>query len=139
MTEKKSRPWLWPLLVAIAIAPLFVIGYIVIFQARYELAFDESTCPYELVEERHVGDDIRVREDRRSCQPDVEERRWVMHREGHREFELARRPLDAVAYRGDYRWTAEDENGRLRVTVYNPGMEQRSFREPGPDSGLVQY
>lgn len=139
MSDAGPPRWRKPLLVLAAVAPIGVVLYIVAFQARYELAFDEENCPYVEVELREVGPGVTVREDRRSCLDGVEERRWVVHRSGHRPFELARRPLEAAAYGQGYAWDAEDDGTQVRVVVRNPGLEPRSFREPGPDSGLVDY
>ena len=52
-----------------------------VFMAQNEAAFDEATCPYQVMETREVAEGVEVREDARRCQADVEEHRWVLLRE----------------------------------------------------------
>lgn len=126
-----------PALVLLATAPIGILFFSFVFMARYEAAFDEETCPYVEVETRELSEGASMREDRRACQEGIEERRWVLMREGEAELELGRRPLDAESYAGDYSWTAAiDDEDRATVDIRNPGHEMRRFREPSPDSGL---
>ncbi|HJL20203.1 MAG TPA: hypothetical protein RMH99_31340 [Sandaracinaceae bacterium LLY-WYZ-13_1] len=127
--------WKKALLVVLATAPIGVIAFSLFFMARYESDFDEARCPFEATETRPVRDGLSVREDRRVCQPGIEERRWVVLREGFAPLELGRRPLDEAAYES-YEWSATEEHGRVRIEIDNPGHDPRVFREPALDSGL---
>ena len=134
------KGWKKPLLIALATAPIGFFVFSLIFMARYEAAFDETQCPFAESDRQQVSPAILVREDRRTCQPGVEERRWTLLRDGRQPLELGRRTLDASAYEGEYRWTArEDDEQRVRVEIHNVGHEMRAFREPAPDSGMAVY
>lgn len=126
----ESRGWKRPLLIVLATAPLGVIALAFAFMARSEIAFDESRCPYgEDGEVRLVRQGVRVREDVRRCQEGVEEHRWVLLREGEPPVEIGRRRLDRPYFEGDYRWSAVEEDGRVRLEIENPGQPPRVFRE----------
>lgn len=132
-----AKGWKKPLLVVLATAPIGFAIFAFVFMAQYERAFDESRCPYEELETRAIAEGVAVREDRRVCQDDIEEHRWVILRDGRRELELGRRPLERHYYRGAYRWTAQESDGRVRIEIENPGLDMRAFREPHPDAGLT--
>lgn len=119
--------WLRIILVIPAIvAPLGIL----LFIARAELAHDASRCPYDEVEVRQVGPGIRVREDMRRCLEGVEERRFTVLRDGEAR-PLGVRRFAPEAFEGDgYGWEAQqEESGRVRVTVTNPGHRPRDFLE----------
>lgn len=119
--------WLRILLVIPAIvAPLGIL----LFIARAELAHDEERCPYSEVEVRQVAPDIRVREDFRRCLEGVEEHRFTVLRDGE-ERALGKRRFAPQAFEGEgYGWKAkQEESGRVRVTVTNPGHRPREFLE----------
>lgn len=135
VARRRVSGWKRPLLIVVATAPIGVVLVLFAFMARYEAAFDESRCPYEASEVRVVRLGLEVREDVRTCQPGVEEHRWVVLREGFDPLEIGRRPLNAADYRG-YSWTASEEEGRVHLEIRNPGHEPRVFREPPLDSEL---
>jgi hypothetical protein len=108
------------------LGPLLILGFIFVS----ELAHDEARCPYSQVETRQVADAIAVREDRRNCLWNIEERRFVVVR-GDRQHTLGRRRFRAEAFAaGRYRWkaavSAQDE---VSVSVYNEGHYDAAFRE----------
>ena len=123
------------ILVALALAPVGLLLFSMVFMARNEAAFDES-CPYAEVEVRQVTEGVRVREEARACQPGVEEHRWILLREGAAEEPIGLRRLDAALYR-DYRWEATiREDGRVRLEIINEDLDPRVFNEPHDDAGV---
>ena len=121
-------------LVIIATAPIGLAIYAFVFMVRSELAFDEAACPYVERETRDVDDGVRVREDERTCQPGVEEHRWVLLREDREALPIGQRRLEAGLYEG-YSWSARMEHGRVRLEIRNPGQDPRVFQGPVPDGG----
>ena len=121
-------------LIVIATAPIGLAIYVLVFMVRSELAFDEAACPYVEREMRDVEDGIRVREDERTCQPGVEEHRWVLLQEGREALPIGQRRLEAALYEG-YSWSARMEQGRVRLEISNPGQDLRIFQGPVPDGG----
>jgi len=121
-------------LIAVATAPVFVALFAFGFMIRSELAFDERTCPFEEREVREVAAGVSVREEARVCQPEVEEHRWVLLRDGHPELPVAQRRLDQRFFRGAS-WTAAWEDERVTVEIHNPGQPDRVFHGPAPDAG----
>ena len=104
----KGPAWKRPLLILLATAPLLVVGFSFVHMWQYEAAFDESTCPFVEGETREVADGVRVREDARTCQPEVEQHRWVLLRDGREPQPIALRVLGAEDWNG-YTWTASLE------------------------------
>ncbi len=129
-------PWKKAILVALALLPVGVLAYSMIFMVQNEAAFDESTCPYAEVELRVVSAGVSVREEGRTCQPGVEEHRWVLLREGEPEEPIGLRRLDAALYE-HYSWTATiQEDDRVRLEITNGDEEDpRVFHEPHDDAG----
>ena len=123
------KGWKRPILIVLATLPIGLIAFIMLFMARSEMAFDEARCPFEQGELRLVREGVAVREDARTCQEGVEERRWVLLREGRAPHEIARRRMDAQYFEGDYGWSASDEDDNVVLTIRNPGQEPRVFRE----------
>lgn len=145
MKERRPAPkivgWKKAILVALAVAPIGVAILSFVFMAKSELAFDERTCPYEEVEVRRVTPTAQVRDERRECQPGIEEHRWILLREGQDPVPLALRRLPSERYEG-YSWTATEETtegtaGRIRIEIRNPGQDLRVFREAAPDAGVA--
>lgn len=120
----------WARWVGLALAlpsVLLVIG-IAVFVARAEIAHDEESCPFEPVEVRDLASDVRVREDRRTCQPEIEEHRWVVER-GVQKREIGRRRLASHLYGAEvYDWVAELQDGVV-VQIRNDGVDSATFRE----------
>jgi len=128
------KRWKKPLLVVLALAPAVVLLGSMALMVRSEMAFDEATCPYEERELRRVTDGVEVREDARVCEEGVEEHRWVLLRRGQEPRPIALRRLEQSLYE-DYRWTAELDDGLVRIEIHNPGQDMRVFNEPPPDAG----
>ncbi|MFK7989156.1 MAG: hypothetical protein AB8I08_24265 [Sandaracinaceae bacterium] len=140
MTKKPAPKWRTPVLVVIATAPIAIIFGIFLYGNRYQSAFDEQTCPFEELSVQDVQARIQVREERRICQPDVEEHRWVLLREGRGALELGRRPLGLDAWTDGYHWETRVVNDRVRVLIHNVGQDEpRIFQEPSPEAGLAEY
>jgi len=117
------------ILVILATAPIGFAIFAFVFMARSELAFDESTCPFVQRETREVADGVRVREDERTCQPGVEEHRWVVLREGEEERTVGQRRLSAELYES-YSWTAELRNDQVRIEITDSSQDHpRVFNE----------
>lgn len=91
-----------------------VLGFIV----RNERAHDESRCKFTLHSQRDLGA-TQVIEERRSCLPDLEERRYLIQRAGSERFELARRRLNSARFASDrYKWSLrEDEQHKLVLRI----------------------
>jgi hypothetical protein len=121
--------WLIYVMVPGFLGPLLILAFIFVS----ELAFDVSRCPYATVETRRLSDAIAVREDRRVCLWDVEERRFSVVR-GERVRALGRRRFRASAFApGHYRWTAQrSAQDEVSVHVYNEGHDDAAFREGTP-------
>lgn len=119
-------------LVIIATAPIGLAIYAFVFMAQSEVAFDEATCPFVEREIRDVEAGVRLREDERTCQPGVEEHRWVLLREGQETLPIGQRRLEAALYEG-YSWSARMEQGRVRLEISNPGQDPRVFHGPVAD------
>lgn len=125
--------WRKVVLVVLALAPIGVLVWSMIFMQQNEAAFDEARCPYEEVEVRVVDEAISVREERRLCQPHVEEHRWVLLRDGEEPENIGLRRLDTELY-ADYRWTAEvRDDGRVRLEILNGDLDPRVFNEPADE------
>ncbi len=123
-------------LVVIATAPIGLAIFSFIFMARSELAFDEATCPFVEREVRQVAEGIRVREEERTCQPGVEEHRWVVLRDGEPDYPIGQRRLSAEIYE-DYSWSAELRGTHVRLEIDDGTLEfPRVFNERLPDAGV---
>jgi hypothetical protein len=113
-----------------AIFMVVMLGFII----RSEVAHDEEDCPFVAVERRNVGDGVAVAEEARSCQEGIEERRWILQRDGRPPRELGRRRIDSHLYEDDaYRWRTERIEGRVRVIVHNPGIPDGEYDEVEPE------
>lgn len=125
-----KKPFLprWALyaLVPGLIGPLLILGFIFVTQ----LAYDDARCPYVHAETRRLSADVAVREDRRNCLWDSEERRFSVLRADGQET-LGRRRFRSDAFRAPgYRWQAELlADGQVRVSVHNEGHADAAFRE----------
>jgi hypothetical protein len=108
------------------LGPVLILGFIFVSQ----LAYDEARCPYARAELRSLSDAVAVREDRRNCLWNSEERRFTVVR-GSEERTLGRRRFRVHDFEpGSYRWQAElSKQGEVRVDVHNAGHADASFRE----------
>jgi hypothetical protein len=106
--------------------PVLILGFIFVSQ----LAYDDARCPYVHTETRQLTPNVAVREERRSCLWNSEERRFSVVR-GDRQSTLGRRRFRSAAFDGpDYHWQAElSTEGEVRVVVHNPGHVDAAFRE----------
>jgi len=130
MSEVDDKPFLprWAryLLLPGLFGPLFVLAFIFVDQ----LAHDEARCPYVPGESRPIAQDVSVREDRRNCLWDVEDRRFSVVR-GTEERFLGRRRFRAEAFAaGRYSWQAElSAKNEVHLHVKNAGHSDADFRE----------
>jgi hypothetical protein len=118
--------WLIYVLIPGFVGPALILVFIFLS----ELAHDEGRCPYTHNSTKSVNDQVSVREDRRSCVPGIEERRFSVMR-GASEQVLGRRRFARSAFAPEhYQWSAAlTDQGDVRVTVDNAGHEQAQFRE----------
>lgn len=126
---KNESGWKRPILIVLATAPIGLAIFSFVFMARSELAFDETRCPFRNGEVRLVREGVSVREDSRTCEEGVEERRWVLMRDGEEPREIGRRRLASTYFENGYGWSASEEQGRVRLEIRNPGHDPRVFRE----------
>jgi hypothetical protein len=132
--------WVFLLAVPGFLGPLFILAFIF----KTELAHDEVRCPYEQVSERALSPRIVVREERRSCVRDVEERRYSAIRAdapaGERTRVLGRRRLPSEAFLGpSYSWQAQvSDKGEVQLEVACPGHPKAVFREGTPEEHADQ-
>ncbi len=134
--SKRFLPrWVFFLAVPGFLGPLLILAFIF----RTEIAHDEARCPYVQVSERALSADVRVREERRSCVPDVEERRYSAVRAvgaaSEEAIVLGRRRLPRDAFLGPkYVWQAQlRDDGQVYVEVDCPGHPKAVFREGTPE------
>ena len=99
------------LMVVLVVSILYLI-------VRSERAHDESVCKFAVHSRRDLGA-TQVIEERRSCQPDLEERRYLIQRAGTEPFELARRRLNSARFASDrYKWSLrEDAQQKLVLRI----------------------
>lgn len=112
------------LMVVLVVTVLFLI-------VRTERAHDESACKFSVHSRRDLGA-TQVIEERRSCLPELEERRYLVQRAGVDRFELARRRLDSARFASDrYKWSLrEDEKHKLVLRIDVDGaLLSESFEE----------
>jgi len=133
MSDTKRSAWrrFLPLLALPAVGgPLFVFVFVV----RTQRAHDETRCPYKELSRRTVDDGAIVVEERRSCLPNVEDRRYVLRRGQHVQV-LGRRLFDSAAFAAPaYGWDAGvRDGGEVHIHIVTPGHESASFREGRPD------
>ncbi len=131
------KGWKKAALVALATAPIGFAILSFVFMARSELAFDEATCPFEERELRDVEAGIRVRDEARTCQPGVEEHRWVVLRDGQPDLAIGQRRLSAEMWEG-YSWTAVMRDGHVRLEIHDRSQEQARVFNERLDGGVAQ-
>jgi hypothetical protein len=121
---------LWLLAAPAILGPLAIFVFIL----RTEHAHDEKRCPYHPVTARAVATEVSVIEERRSCLPGIEERRFTVQRPD-RSRVLGKRRFATEAFDMGYAWQAElGDDDQVRIQVQNPGQEDAMFRE-GPADG----
>lgn len=108
--------------IGVALSGLMVLTVLVIFGLilRSESAHDEQACPFAHKSEQRMGD-VTVREEARSCLPEVEERRWLAARAGEAPYELARKRLDKARFAPErFAWSLREDDGQglvLRIEI----------------------
>jgi hypothetical protein len=118
--------------IGIALSALMVLTVLTVFVLilRTESAHDEATCKFvQSAEQPFVGG--RVVEEKRSCVPEVEERRYMLERAGKKPYELARKRLGSQFFRENrYEWKVVDEGDKgVRVRMLVDGKISSEFRE----------
>jgi hypothetical protein len=93
------------------LAVLVVFGLII----RTERAHDEALCKFEALSQRSLGT-LEVREERRRCLPEIEERRYLLKHGAKPAYELARKRLPPAQFGVDrYTWTVREDKPDLFV------------------------
>ena len=95
--------------VGMVLSALMVVLVLSVFAliVRTESAHDEKECPFAALSRRPF-EGGEVREETRSCLPEVQERRYLVARPGREPYELARRRLPAASFApARYRWLVE--------------------------------
>jgi hypothetical protein len=103
---------------------------ILFFIVRTERAHDESRCKFAVYSRRDLGA-TQVIEERRSCLPELEERRYLVQRSGRESYELARKRMPVAQFTSDrYTWTLrEDEKHKLVLRIDVDGKLRSEFHE----------
>jgi hypothetical protein len=103
---------------------------VLFFIVRTERAHNEDACKFARHSERDLGN-TRVVEERRSCVPELEERRYLVQRTGAVSYELARKRLPVTHFQSDrYKWTLrEDDKHMLVVRIDVDGALLSEFHE----------
>jgi hypothetical protein len=115
---------------------LMVATVLVIFMLilRSERAHNDEDCKFAKTEQRVLGGTVVV-EERRSCMPELEERRYLVRRAGKPEFELARKrlPIDRFA-KDRYVWSLREDKAQLLVLRIDVDgkLASESFEEDRP-------
>jgi len=118
----------WVLWLALpgAIAPIAIFAFILFT----ETAHDEANCPFAELTRRTAGEGVEVIEESRRCIDDVEERRFVVVRNGQRQAIGERRFAPALFAPDVYSWEIKvSEQGETHVRVAQKGHGAVVFRE----------
>ena len=110
---------------------LMVLGVLIVFAliVRTERAHDETLCKFAPLSRRTLGE-VEVIEERRSCLPELEERRYLVRR-GAQAYELARKRLPSAHFSAErYAWKLrEDKPGMLVIELDVDGKLSSEFHE----------
>jgi len=118
----------WVLWLALpgAIAPIAIFAFILLT----EKAHDEASCPFRELTRRTASEGVDVVEESRRCIDDVEERRFVVVRNGQRQPIGERRFAPALFAPDVYSWEIKvSEQGETHVRVAQKGHGAVVFRE----------
>jgi hypothetical protein len=111
---------------------LMVLGVLVVFAliVRTERAHDEERCKFAPLSRRTLGE-VEVVEERRSCLPELEERRYLVRRGVQAAYELARKRLPSAHFTAErYAWKLrEDKPGMLVIEIDVDGKLSSEFHE----------
>jgi hypothetical protein len=118
--------------VGITLSALMVVSVlsVLFFIVRTERSHDENVCKFVVYSQRDLGA-VHVVEERRSCTPELEERRYLVQRQGVASYELARKRLPRGHFDSDrYKWTLrEDDKQKLVVRIDVDGALLSEFFE----------
>jgi hypothetical protein len=118
----------WVLWLALpgVIAPIAIFAFILLT----EKAHDEASCPFGELTRRTASEGVEVIEESRRCIDDVEERRFVVVRNGQRQAIGERRFAPALFAPDVYSWEIKvSEQGETHVRVAQKGHGAVVFRE----------
>jgi hypothetical protein len=119
-------------ILGMAASALSVLAVLVVFGliVRSERAHDEERCKFVALSQRNLGA-VSVREERRSCLPEVEERRYLVKRGALPVLELARKRLPSAQFGAKrYTWTLrEDKPERIVIRLDVDGKLASEFFE----------
>jgi hypothetical protein len=108
------------------LAPIVIFGFI-LFTER---AHDEASCPFKELTRRTASEGVDVIEEARRCIDDVEERRFVVVRNGQRQALGERRFAPALFSPDVYSWEIKvSEAGETHVRIAQKGHGEVVFRE----------
>jgi hypothetical protein len=108
------------------LAPIVIFAFI-FFTER---AHDEGSCPFKELSRRTASEGVEVIEEGRRCIEDVEERRFVVVRNGQRQALGERRFAPALFAPEVYSWEIKvNEAGETHVRVAQKGHGEVVFRE----------
>lgn len=116
---------LWAALPGV-IAPIAIFAWVLLT----ERAHDEAGCPFKEISRRIASPGATVIEEGRRCIEDVEERRFMIERDGHRQLLGERRFAPALFSPDVYSWEIKvSEQGETHVRVAQRGHGVVVFRE----------
>ena len=118
----------WVLWLALpgALAPIAIFAFILLTES----AHDEVSCPFSELSRRTASAGVEVIEESRRCIEDVEERRFVVVRNGERRVLGERRFAPALFAPDVYSWEIKvSEQGETHVRVAQKGHGAVVFRE----------
>lgn len=108
------------------LAPLAIFAFILLT----EKAHDDARCPFVELSRRTASPGVEVIEESRRCIADVEERRFVVVRDGQRQALGERRFAPALFAPDVYSWEIKvSEQGETHVRVAQKGHGEVVFRE----------
>ena len=111
---------------------LMVLGVLIVLALiiRTERAHDEERCKFAELSRRMLGE-VEVVEERRSCLPELEERRYLVRHGTQAPYELARKRLPSAHFSTErYAWKLrEDKPGFLVIELDVDGKLSSEFHE----------
>lgn len=118
----------WVLWLALpgAIAPIAIFAFILLT----ERAHDEARCPFQELSRRTASEGVYVIEEARRCIDEVEERRFMVLRDGQRRLLGERRFAPALFAPEIYSWEVKvSDQGETHVRVVQKEHGEVVFRE----------
>lgn len=116
--------------VALSVLMVLLVLSVFVLIVRTESAHDEQACAFASLGQQVLGN-VRVVEQVRNCLPELEERRYLVEREGRGSFELARKRLPRERFdAGRYVWSVrEDDDHLLVLSMKVDGQPLSEFHE----------